>query len=119
MTKTVPLDPRVPDKTVMISQDLTSGEEEELLLFLDKNSDVFAWRTFDLTRVSRDIIEHKVEVNPSTRPKKQSLHKMLDEKVIAAKPEVQRLLDAGFIREVYYPSWLAKVVMVKKKVASE
>jgi hypothetical protein len=40
---------------------------------------------------------------------------MWDEKIIAAKVEVQRLLDAGFIHEVYYPRWLANVVMVKKK----
>jgi hypothetical protein len=42
------------------------------------------------------------------------IHKMLDEKVAAAKVEVQRLLDAGFICEVHYPSWLVNVVMVKK-----
>jgi hypothetical protein len=35
--------------------------------------------------------------------------------VAAAKVEVQRLLDAGFICEVHYPSWLMNVVMVKKK----
>ena len=28
--------------------------------------------------------------------------------------EVRKLLDAGFIREVYYLDWLANVVMVKK-----
>jgi hypothetical protein len=76
---------------------------------------VFTWRTSDLTRVSRDIIEHKLQVNPSARPRKQRLHKMLDERIIAAKAEVQRLLDAGFIREVDYPCWLANVVMVKRK----
>jgi hypothetical protein len=32
---------RVPDKTVMISQDLSPGEETKLLSFLEKNSDVF------------------------------------------------------------------------------
>jgi hypothetical protein len=85
----------------MISQDLTSSEEEELLSFLDKNSDVFTWRTSDLTGVSRDIIEHKLEVNPSAKPRKQRRHKMSDEKVASAKTEVQRLLDTGFICEVY------------------
>jgi hypothetical protein len=40
---------------------------------------------------------------------------MLDKKITATKAEVQRLLDGGFIREVYYPSWLANIVMVKKK----
>jgi hypothetical protein len=113
--KTVPLDLRVPNKIVRISQDFTPEVEKDLLSFLDKNSDVFAWNTFDLTGVSRDIIEHKLEVNPSARPKKQRLRNMSDEKVVVAKVEVQRLLDAGFIREVYYPSWLTNVVMVKKK----
>ena len=28
--------------------------------------------------------------------------------------EVRKLLETGFIREVYYPDWLANVVMVKK-----
>ena len=28
--------------------------------------------------------------------------------------EVRKLEDAGFIRKVYYPDWLANVVMVKK-----
>jgi hypothetical protein len=54
-------------------------------------------------------------VNPSTKSKKQKFCKMSDAKVVAAKSEVQRLLDAGFIREIQYLSWLANVVMVKKK----
>jgi hypothetical protein len=73
-TKRVLLDSRVLDKAVMIFQDLSSSEENELLLFLDKNSDVFAWQTSDLMRVSKDIIEHKLQINPSARPKKQKLH---------------------------------------------
>ena len=32
----------------------------------------------------------------------------------AIKEEVQKLTIAKFIREVYYPNWLANVVMVKK-----
>ena len=28
--------------------------------------------------------------------------------------EVRKFLEANFIREVYYPDWLANVVMVKK-----
>jgi hypothetical protein len=40
---------------------------------------------------------------------------MVEGKVNVAKAEVQRLLGAGFIREVKYPQWLANVVMVRKK----
>ena len=32
----------------------------------------------------------------------------------AVAEEVRKLLEVGFIREVYYPNWLANVVMVKK-----
>jgi uncharacterized protein YqgQ len=40
---------------------------------------------------------------------------MSEEKIEAAKVELQRLLDAGVIREVRYLQWLAKIVMVHKK----
>jgi uncharacterized protein YqgQ len=40
---------------------------------------------------------------------------MSEEKIEVVKAEVQRLLDAGFIREVTYPQWLANIVMVRKK----
>jgi hypothetical protein len=68
-----------------------------------------------LIGVSRDIIEHKLQASPNTKPKKKKLHKTSEEKVVTAKAEVQRLLDAGFIREVTYPQWLENVVTVRKK----
>jgi hypothetical protein len=49
---------------------------------------VLAWRTPDLTGLSRDIIVHKLQVYPSARPRKQRLHKMSDKKVATVKAEV-------------------------------
>ena len=43
------------------------------------------------------------------------MRKMSTERAKAAKAEVQRLLDAGVIRSVQYPKWLANVVIVRKK----
>jgi hypothetical protein len=40
---------------------------------------------------------------------------MVEEKVKAAKAEVQRLLDTGFVKEVKFPQWLANIIMVRKK----
>jgi hypothetical protein len=65
----------IPDKTVMISQDLTSREETKLLSFLDKNRDVLAWKPSDLTGVSREIIEHKLQVNPFAKPRSKGFTK--------------------------------------------
>jgi hypothetical protein len=51
------------------------------LAFLDKNNDVFAWSTSDLVVVSKDTIEHRLQVNPNAKPRKQKLQKMSEEKV--------------------------------------
>jgi hypothetical protein len=64
------------------------------LQFLDKNNDVFAWSTSELIGVSRQVIEHKLQLNPNAKPKNQKLHKISEEKIEAAKVEVQHLLDA-------------------------
>jgi hypothetical protein len=58
------------------------------LAFLDKNSDIFTWSTSDLVGVSRDIIEHRLQVNQNVNPKKEKLQKMSKEKVEAVKAEV-------------------------------
>jgi hypothetical protein len=78
---------------------------------------MFAWSTSDLVGVNRDVIEHQLQVRTKTKPKKQKLRKMADEKIEAAKAEVQRLLYAGFIREVTYPEWLSNGKEEKWKVA--
>jgi hypothetical protein len=111
----VALDPRVPDGTMCIGAEMCPEEQAKLLQFLDKNNDVFAWSTSDLIGVSREVIEHKLQVNPNAKPKKQKLYKISEEKIEVAKAKVQSLLDARFIREVTYPQWLANVVMVRKK----
>ena len=40
---------------------------------------------------------------------------MLEDRIMAVKAEVQRLLDAKVIIEVKYSEWLANVVLVPKK----
>jgi hypothetical protein len=54
----VPLDPRVPYKTICIGTEANQQEQEEILTFLVKNRDVFAWSNSNLVGVSRDVIEH-------------------------------------------------------------
>jgi hypothetical protein len=69
--KKVALDPRVPDNRAICLGIETSPEEQaELLAFLDKNNDIFAWSTSDLIGISMDIIEHKLQVNLSVKPRK-------------------------------------------------
>jgi hypothetical protein len=98
----VPLDSLVPDKQVIIGTKLSQEEENRFIEFLRSNKDVFAWTYNDLGGVSRDIIEHKLDINPNFRPKKQKLRKLAEDRIQAAKAEVQRLLDTKVIREVQF-----------------
>jgi hypothetical protein len=71
--KAVPLDPTTPRQMVIISEDLTSRDEEKLISCLSQNKDVFAWSALDLVEVIRSIIEHSLGIDPLVRPKKQQL----------------------------------------------
>jgi hypothetical protein len=72
--KRVALNPRVSDKAICIG--MSPQVQVELLQFLDKNSYAFAWSTSNLAGVSREVIEHKLQVNTHAKPKKQKLHKI-------------------------------------------
>jgi hypothetical protein len=104
----------IAEQKVVLGSQLTDEQEMTLLRFLFNNKDVFAWTANDLCGVNRDIIEHSLNVDPSFRPRKQTLRKMFYDKAEGARNEVKRLLSAGVIREVTYPEWLASTVMLKK-----
>ena len=50
-TKRVQLDAHMPNRAVTIEAPLELAEEEELIRFLNKNQDVFAWSAADLKGV--------------------------------------------------------------------
>ena len=62
-----------------------------------------------------NFICHHLNVNPSITPKKQSPRRPSKEHVDAVRNEVMKLKQAGAIKEVFYPEWLANTVVVKKK----
>jgi hypothetical protein len=95
-TKKVYLDD-MPDRAFTIGAHLTPEEEDELIRFLNKNKDVFAWSAKDVQCIDRDIIEHTLETYEKIPPKKQRLRKMFEEKVKAVEAEVRRLQDAKVI----------------------
>ena len=64
--------------------------------------------------IDNKVIEHRLNVNPTRKQVQQKQRVFAHERNKAVVEEVEKLLTAGFIREVYYPEWLANVVMVKK-----
>jgi hypothetical protein len=82
--------------------------------FLHRNIEVFAWSHEDMPGISPKEIVHVLNVDPDMKPVKQKRRKFAPERVEAITVEVDKLLKAQFVEEVYYPYWLANVVLVKK-----
>nr|AAT77381.1 putative polyprotein [Oryza sativa Japonica Group] len=68
----------------------------------------------DMPGVPREVIEHKLMVRPDAKPVKQKLWRFAPDRKQAIREELDKLLKAGFIREVLHPEWLANPVMVRK-----
>jgi hypothetical protein len=86
-----------------------------LVDFLRANADIFAWSPSDMPGIPREVAEHSLDILPHSRAVQQRLHRFDEERRRAIGEELRKLLEAGFIKEVFHPTWLANPVLVKKK----
>ena len=103
-----------PEHLAYIGSKLAKDLKGLLTQFLRQNRDIFAWKQADMGGIDSAIITHKLNTNPSFKPVKQKCRSFVPERQKAINEEVSKLLQAGAIREVEYPEWLANVVLVKK-----
>ena len=108
------LDESRPEWTTRMGTLASPMIRQDLVGFLRMNQDVFAWSHEDMPGIDPSVIVHRLNVNPASSPVRQKKRVFAQERDKAIAEEVRKLLEAGFIREVYYPDWLANVVMVKK-----
>ena len=86
-----------------------------LVDFLCANADIFVWSPSDMPGIPREVAEHSLDILPNSKPVKQRLRCFDELKRRAIGEKVHKLLEAGFIKEVFHPEWLANPVLVKKK----
>ena len=103
-----------PEHHAYIGSKLEKDLKNLLIHFLRQNKDVFAWKQADMGGIDPAVITPRLNVSPSFKPIKQKRRSFALERQKAIKEEVSKLLQAGAIREVEYPEWLANVVLVKK-----
>ena len=77
--------------------------------------DIFVWDAYEAFGIDPNFICHHLNINPSITPKKQPPQRPSKEHANAIRNEVIKLKQAGAIKEVFYPEWLANTVVVKKK----
>ena len=101
-------------KTTWIGTTLSLEMKAMLIQFLKENLDVFTWTHEDMPGISLKVIQHKLNVDLERKPVQQRRWVFTLERNQAITDEVNKLLLASFIQEVYYLDWLANVVLVKK-----
>jgi hypothetical protein len=77
--------------------------------------DCFAWSYKEMPGLDPQVATHKLAIDPRFRLVKQPPRRFcpeLQDDIIA---EVENLSNAGFIKEVQYPRWLANIVPIMKK----
>ena len=92
-----------PEKFFQIGAQLPPQDKEELVIFLKRNIDVFAWNAYEAPGVDSSFICHHLNVNPFVTPRKQPPRRSSKEHSNAVKDEVMKLKQAGAIKEVFLP----------------
>ena len=94
------------DRYFQIGASLKDEDKVGMLLFLIQNVDVFSWSPYKVPGVDPKFIVHRLNVDPSFPSKKQKRRRSAKEHVKAVKLEVNRLREAGAIREIFFFSGL-------------
>ena len=64
----IPFNEQLPKKFFKISSELNKEDQVQLINFLRKNMDIFAWSASDMPGLSPDVITHKLNVNLACHP---------------------------------------------------
>jgi len=95
--KDVPLDKRNPEKFTRIGTSMEMKKKQDLVHFLKKSMDVFAWSHKDMSGIDSSVITHHLNVYPSSKPVHQKKSVFVPKQDKAIKEEVQKLTMEKFI----------------------
>ena len=101
----------------MIKTSKTLSEEERngFLKQLKEFVDIFALSCEDMKTYNTSIIQHKIPLNPNTKPFRQKLRRLNPALLPVIEKEVKKLFDANIIIPLRYSSSVANLVLVRKK----
>ncbi|XP_058733689.1 uncharacterized protein LOC131605333 [Vicia villosa] len=103
------------NKPVIISNALSKGEEEKLLVVLEKNQEAMGWTLSDLKGISPSFCKHKILMEDDFKPVAQPQRRLNLVMKEVVRKEVLKMLEAGMIYPISDNAWLSSVHMVPKK----
>ena len=93
----ISLDENNPKRYIRVGADLEKNIKKDLVCFLKKNIDVFAWSHENMPGIDPSVIFHCLNVSPSSKPVRQKKRVFAPERDNVIKDEVQKLIAAKFI----------------------
>ncbi|CAJ2673122.1 unnamed protein product [Trifolium pratense] len=103
-----------PSRAVKIGTGLPELARKQLEACLKENADLFAWHASEMPGLDPNVACHQLTIDPTALPIVQRRRRQSPEKSEAAEKCVKDLLEANFISEARYTTWLSNVVLVKK-----
>ena len=93
----IPLDESNLERYTRVGTDLEEKSKKDLVQFLKKNVDVFAWSHKDMPGIDPGVITHRLNISPSFKPIRQKKRVFAPKRDNAIKDEVHKLMAAKFI----------------------
>ena len=103
-----------PKKFTYVNTLLSNEEKEQLRRVLLGNIDVFAWSYSDMAGIYPTLASHTLNIIATAKPIRHKISRFHLDRHQIIQTKVDNLLSVGFIREVKYLEWLAKVVVILK-----
>ncbi|XP_061360758.1 uncharacterized protein LOC133304723 [Gastrolobium bilobum] len=103
-----------PKQCTKMGFELEPEVAESLKDLLKKNADLFAWKPSDMPGMDPALSCHRLAMTPGVKPVAQKKRRFCLERRRAIEEKTQELLEAGFIREIEYATWLANPVLIRK-----
>jgi hypothetical protein len=88
---------------------------EPMITLLKEYADCFAWDYTEMPGLDRSIVEHRLPLKSGFRPFQQRIRQMKADVLVEVKKEIEKMIEAGFIRACRYAEWISSVVPVQKK----
>ena len=93
-----------PERMTRVGTLASQTIRQALTTFLKENLDIFTWSHEDMPGIDPSVIVHRLNMSPSSSTIWQKKRVFTQERDKAIAEEVWKLLEANFIREVYYPN---------------
>ncbi|XP_070050774.1 uncharacterized protein [Nicotiana tomentosiformis] len=90
---------------------LEVDEEGTYIELLKEFRDVFSWSYKEILGLDPKVVVHHLAMKNGACPVKQAQRRFRPDLVPLIEIEVNKLIKAGFIREVKYPTWVSKLMI--------